>query len=553
MNKKFFLSLAKKNIKKISIWILFFLFFSETSFWISFDKRKDFYENFYSNIYDETEYDKTSLERIANETWLDENFLLNFKNWKATLLSEKCKNNNWIFCEIIKKDKNNIDSYDDILKQKIENEIKLVKLEEKLKSIWEDEEIFSDWDYDNSFFDIVTQWNVIDAIIFWKDWMTPFFKYDEKDYSSDNWEDSENYNFSEKITDEDENEYVNETISYFDENTESESENLLNSIQDGFSKDEITEIKNYQEINEICLDPFSISQDFLSQNIFTKTDTNISELEKIFESNNQINQINWEDTKSEIETSVYLENNETTEYWFLQPKDSWEECKKPLYWWYICLDNMSKWNCYEIWKDWENWSFCREILFIKDSQELLWNWSSANCINCYISKWLQIIEDELYWEALYPRKNGIKNWNLPNMSWLKRDYSFLSISKKPMPWEKENYKKNEVINLTWEELFDWKFKNDIQQAEWDYVKLEENAEKNNQASIEYSNSDKTKTEAKQKVAVIKDAYFWDVNWRITEFRNLFQTWILNNIEWMPFEEIEKISKKSCEEVNSNIK
>jgi len=545
MSKKKFLT-----AKNFFIWIIFFLFFSENIFWFSFDSRKDFYENFYSNIYDETDYKKKSLERISDETWLDEKFLLSFYNWSwATLLDTECKTNKWPLCKIVNLHKNTELFYSNILTNKINSELKLVKLEQKLKSTAEDEEIFADWDYDNSFFDIVTQWNIIDVILFWKDWMTPFFKYKKDNKKEEKKSDNNNQKPDQKIKNQKENKYKEDKISFFDDKTKNFSENKTEKTKNWFYLNTIKNQNKKEEELQICLDPNLININSLNKKRLAQKWEKSSTLDKTLQENNKINSINWEKIKSENENSIDLKKNQTSKNWFVKPKDDWwEECKKPLYWWYICLDDISKWNCYKIWKDWKNWSFCWEINMITDSQDLLWNIKWDNSINWYISKWLKIIEDKIYWEALFPRENSLNNWNLPNLIWTKRDFSFLDISWMAMPWEKENYKKNErkpQINL--EEKYNPDFQDKIWQAQWDIVKLEKLLSE--KTAKEYKDLNKTKILSQEKAATIKDAYFWDINWRITEFRNLFQNWILENINWLPFEKLKKLP--SCQEIKNN--
>ena len=73
-------------------------------------------------------------------------FYKNEWNW----IWEECKKNSWNFCEIVKKtSSDNIPYYQNLLKEKISNELKLIKFEESLISFWENEEIFADWDYEN--------------------------------------------------------------------------------------------------------------------------------------------------------------------------------------------------------------------------------------------------------------------------------------------------------------------------------------------------------------------------------------------------------------------
>ena len=564
MNKNFFLSVKYflNKIKKFLCIFLLFFIFSENIFWFNLNNNeKNFSENFFSDIYNKTEYQKTSLKRLSSKLWLDEKFLNNFLNPqnsnKKISLWIKCDKNKWNFCKMVKKDNSHISYYENILRNKIQNEIKIVKLEEKLQSIWENEEIFADWDYNNSFFDVVTQWNIIDAILFWKDWMTPFYKYKKKK-KNNNDNNSNDNNVENKIKNQIQDwkskEKTNKETSYFNSLNQSESQNIKK-LSD--KKNFYWKIKNSKEIKkklQICIDPFLVEKNSWNEKIFSKTEKNKSITDKILKET-------WNSWKniSEITDKINLEwyDFQISENWFIKPNEkvnSWKECKKPLYWWYICLDS-SFWKCYPIWKKiseemWENWQFCVDIRFITGSQDLLWNWKSANCINCYIEKWLQIIEDKLYWEALYPRRNKIKNWNLPNLSWLKRMFSFLDISYVPMPWDKENYRKNEKKEkLQLKESCSPSFKNKFQQSEWYFSKFDKLTTEEQKIVNEYCRNNILNEKNKEKAAILKDAYFWDVNWRISEFRNLFQNWILDNIQWMPFNKLENM--KSCQEVQNN--
>ena len=555
MNKKNF----SKSAKKIFIWFSFFLLLSNTVFWISFDSKKDFYENFYSNVYNETDYKKKSLKRVADETWLSEETIYKFYNWSwSVILYNECKKDvKTQFCNSLIENSSNEAYYRNLLNQKIESELKIVKLEEKLQSIWEDEEIFSDWDYKNSFFDVVTQWNIIDVILFWKDWMTPFFKYKKQNDKNNDPKNPNQNNESIKKENTEEKENSNETISFLDDKSESESDIYSELTKNWFSENNISNKKKYEEINQICLDPFLLNSEIINNKITSQSEEKISTIDKLLQENNNISQKNWEENSTETMTSTILEDNNITEYWFIEPKDDWKKCAKPLYWWYICLDK-SWWKCYPIWKtqewddnpqEWENWSFCREILYITWKQDLLWNWESVNCINCYIKKWLQIIEDKIYWEAIYPRPNLIKNWNTPNKKWISRFFSFLNISYKPMPWDKENYKKNEPKKTYWDDS-DWhlKFQKPVQKYQ-STLTLIDWAKKDDEITDKYKKDNFSKLQNKKDTAIIKDAYFWDVNKRISEFRNLFQKWILKNIEWMPFDKIIKLKSTTCDQIN----
>lgn len=560
MSKKHFL-LAEK----ISIWIIFFLFFSENTFSFSIkNNEKEFSENFYSDIYEKTDYKKKSLERISNETWLDEDFLIWFENpnniklkkWeKKKSLFEKCKeegSKNWNLCKIINKN-NTKDSiyYNNYLINKINFEIKLVKLEQKLKSIWDNEDIFSDWDYKNSFFNVVTQWNIIDAILFWKDWMTPFFKYKKSEDNQGNIKKIDNQNPENTYT-QTENKTNKEVITYFWYNTSFKSEILNNSIKNWSSDSKIFKDKNWKIITDICIDPFLVENNLNNQKIFYKNNKNYSNIEKILKNNNN----SWKNISQDNQSNYsYDDTNYTiTSNWFIEPKeDEWEKCKKPLYWWYICLDS-NKWDCFPIWKkiNWsnegENWKFCWEIKYISWSQDLFWNREDTNCINCYIKKSLQIIEDKIEWQVVYPRPNDIK-MSIPNSKWINRDYSFLEISYKPMPWDKENYKKNEKKEeTTLEKKCEAQFRDIIQQSLWNIDKLFKLSKEGKITQDKYCKNNKLKLDSKESIAIIKDAYFWDTNQRITEFRNLFQKWILKNIESMPFDKLENIP--SCKSLTN---
>lgn len=524
---------------------IFFSFANASDFKYEIDKWE-----FYSSVYDDIDSaNDRAAKKVSLETWISEEALVSlFYNLDDNFPEIKK------YCD--KESNKNYSSCHNSLNKKLlfekENEEFLFELEE----YWKYNQIWADWDLDNSFFDIVYDLNVIDYILFWEDSTElsmdlinlDFWKWDDDDknpdsqdpWSSDN-ETSSSSSSSSSSWDWNSNPDTSSSWWWPWDNSSSSSSSSTWSSWDPKTNDS----------NEICIDPllYKKTQKENDKEKDNNDDYNSRENKKKKEFNNALSSNeNFSNLDPDLAYEIFhwntelLKNSSNSKYWFsgLDKKIPNENCKKPIYWWLICLDDLFYCN--------DNEMFCVEVNFKETVLESYYA-KESSCVNCFVEFMLKTIKEELLWKTLNPKENSIKSPSVTN--WLTIFWWFspnLDISYKPLPWDKEinNFEETEE-----EKIFESIINPSVTNCEDANTKAETSIEKqNNEIAIcketqEYIKEKETEREVYQNITKSKKFFEADASGRFEEFKDLFEAWVLNNIRWFPIEKLEDLTKRKC--------
>ncbi len=556
---------------KSSIITLSILIFTQT--WFADNKKelediKKLSNNFFSEIYNSLDTSSKSSFRLSLETWISQKTIEDLVN--------KIDNRE-SFAEITQYCNNNFKwkprwTCEENLVEKYYNEEDIIKLQSDFFQESLNNEIWADWDIQNSFFDLVYDLNIIDIILFWEEATIFYYKYWklwDPFHSSWNKDGTWSTNAIEQINDYlawnyDNLQNTQTGVSYWSLTETEIIEYSYLEQQYHWSNQEVT--NSFEWGGQSCFDPhsFTFNQTQINSNLVANDQltamswsliitNNINTLEELWISNSVF--LNLTNLDSEDLSMI-----EIWEDWFIDfvdpNEDDEKECSKELYWWLFCLDDLkNEWICTE------NKNFCIEIKRTVKEQNVLWDSSryesSSSCINCIVKIMINIIEDNLMWRSIHPRENSNKNWNLPNwMSVFRPMSKIIDISYLTIPWltgkdpedldlkrikkerEHEEAKRKNTMNC-----FDRSTLQDNQQIDTVRYNMQE-CENVQIASKKYTNS----SQKKQSRVKSRKTYFDDVHWRFKEFRELFESWIEENIINIPFNKWKNI--KSCNEIRN---
>lgn len=527
-----------------------------------YDEIIQMWTNFYNETYDNIDVSRKSTFRLSLETWLSQEAIDNFINNKDSTKTFKeitnyCNKNFWTEQRW---------SCEDMIRNKISTEKIIFDFEKTLKNETYWNEIYADWDLSNSFFDIIHDLNIIDIILFWEDATIFFFKYDKDNKNTDNpyrptinkswelednnllqWLDSQN-DYSWTLWDEEWNIWNDNLIPL-------NSNDILNSSWTN------TKVNIINDNGNICRDPLKLTfTQNSNKNIFWNNNGSESswEIPETEESdlihNNWIpdelfNEIIWWDINSIQNNSAIFKPNLNLS---INKQKTEKVCKKELYWWLICLDDLkNNWWCTK------DKVFCVEINYKTANHKTSWEWEDNSCIACIVKSIIKMIDKELMWRALYPRENSNKNWSVPNWLWIFGNPSkFISVEWLPLPWLSEKSGEKLSLEKMEEEREHSKDYNSnitncesrclVKQQWWQQTSDAITCNEECYESLNVIKDVWNKSLSKEKNVNSQKGYFSDVNWRLNEFRELFERWIEDQIRAFPFFEWENI--KQCNQI-----
>jgi len=558
-------------LKKIIIFLAFFFFNSVVYAWDFLDEIWEI--DFYSSVYENFSFDNNVAKKIGLELWISEKAVLDIYNGSGGWESFKEFRD---FCNINMPW--NLSSCSAFLVKKFTTEKENENMLFNLKNYWSSNQIWADWDLNNWFFDIIVDLNTIDLILFWEEstelsmnsinWISldDLFWDDDDDDWWWSWADNpwENWNWTDNWANWDWNWWGSWDGQnwWWDWNWWNDDWNgdWWSDDNNWWNDDWTWEswwAWDYETGDWICIDPLLFKKNKNIENWSGNNTLPEQEREQEREEFNAIldSNIHFWNTNPELADLIFywnpdlLENSSNSVYWFSDKNKTKldDECQNSMYWWLICLD----------WKKCDNEVFCIEINFKKtldssftDSGELYsWDldrniWENS-CINCLVEFMVKTIKEELLWRTIVARANANKNPSVPNwMAAFKKPFQLISISYKPMSWDKELTTIEDREEEKIEQKLDYTFLEcAYRESGVDMWKLSSDLKKCERFE-EIVRYEKIALEWSKEITSIKKQK--DVIWRFEEFVWLFQAWIQNNVKWFPV--FKTSNMKSCSTV-----